>query len=143
MILYKFLKNIKTIPKFVKGVLKLHKKSYRLSFVFVSEDNLWYIDMPWPGDRYNLAMVAGSNKLLDYLCEEEDNNYVTVDVLPRSKREKHAGYFECEQTASSLFGGSFYDVHGLEGFTRDIWICPVTLCVLGHYPKFIYIKKII
>ncbi len=21
-------------------------------------------------------------------------------------------------------------------------ICPVTLCVLGHYPKYIYIKKV-
>ena len=138
----KFFKGLKTVPNFAKGILGLRKNAYRLSFVFVPEDNLWYIDMPWPGDRYNLAMVAGSNKLLDYLCEEEDNNYVTVDVLPRNKREEHEGFFECEQTASSLFGGSFYDVHGLEGFTRDIWICPVTLCVLGHYPKYIYIKKI-
>lgn len=133
-------KAFKTIPYFLKGIFSLHKKVYRLSFVFVPEDNLWYIDIPWPGDRYNLAMVAGSNKLLDFLCE--DNNYVTVDVLPRNKREQHEGYFECEQTASSLFGGSFYNVHGLEGFTHDIWICPVTLCVLGYYPKYIYIKYI-
>lgn len=139
----KFLKGWKTAPKFIKGILSVRKKALRLGFVFEPKDNLWYIDMPWPGDRYNLAMVAGSNKLLDFLCEEEDNNYVTVDVLPRSKREEHKGFFECEQTASSLFGGSFYDVHGLEGFTRDIWICPVTLCVLGHYPKFIYIKKVV
>lgn len=137
-----FFKGLKTIPNFLKGIFGLRKKAYRLSFVFVPEDNLWYIDMPWPGDRYNLAMVAGSNKLLDYLCEEEDNNYVTVDVLPRGKREEHEGFFECEQTASRLLSGSFYDVHGLAGFTRDIWICPVTLCVLGHYPKFIYIKKV-
>ncbi len=143
MIAYKFIKGLKTIPKFAKGILGFRRKSYRLSFVFVPEDNLWYIDIPWPGDRYNLAMVAGSNKLLDFLCEEEDNNYVIVDILPRNKQEKHDGYFECEQTASSLFGGSFYDIHNLEGFTRDIWICPVTLCVLGHYPKFIYIKKVI
>ncbi len=138
----KFFKDLKTIPNFAKGILGLRKKAYRLSFVFVPEDNLWYIDMPWPGDRYNLAMVAGSNKLLDYLCEEEDNNHVTVDVLPRGKREKHEGFFECERTASRLLSGSFYDVHGLAGFTRDIWICPVTLCVLGHYPKFIYLKKV-
>lgn len=142
MKVYTFLKRIKTVPNFLKGIFGLRKKAYRLSFVFVPEDNLWYIDMPWPGDRYNLAMVAGSNKLLDYLCEEEDNNYITVDVLPRKKREHHEGFFECEQTASNLFRGSFYDVHGLEGFTRDIWICPVTLCVLGHYPRFIYIKKV-
>ena len=32
-------------------------------------------------------------------------------------------------------------VNGLEGFTKEIWICPVTLTVLGHYPKYIYIKQ--
>lgn len=133
---------IKPVPRFIKGIFSPRKKAYRLSFVFVPEDNLWYIDMPWPGDRYNLAMVAGSNKLLDFLCEEDDGNHVTVDILPRRKRERHEGFFECERTASSLLGGSFYDVHNLEGFNRDIWICPVTLCVLGHYPKFIYVRKV-
>jgi len=135
-------KDAKVARIFAKGILALRKKQYRLSFVYVPEDNLWYIDMPWPGDRYNLAMVAGSDKMLDFLCEEDDDNYVTVDVLPRSSREEHPGYFECEQKACTLTGGSFYDVHGLEGFNRDIWICPVTLCVLGHYPKYIYIRKV-
>ena len=134
-------KSAKVIPNFAKGILAFRRKEYRLHFVYVPEDRLWYIDMPWPGDRYNLAMVAGSDKLLDFLCEEDDNNYVTVDVLPREKREEHPGFFECEQKACTLTGGSFYDVHGLDGFTRNIWICPVTLCVLGHYPKYIYIKK--
>lgn len=32
---------------FAKGILGFRKKEYRLSFVFVPEDNLWYIDMPW------------------------------------------------------------------------------------------------
>ena len=34
-----------------------------------------------------------------------------------------------------------YQVTGLEGFERDIWLCPVTLFVLGRYPKYIYVKK--
>lgn len=127
---------------YAKGILGLRKKEYRLSFVYVPEDRLWYIDMPWPGDRYNLAMVAGSDRMLDRLCEEEDDNYVTVDVRPRRKREVHAGFYECVQTKSSLLGGSYYEVHGLEGFNRTIWICPVTLCVLGHYPKYIYVRKV-
>ena len=135
-------KNAKVVPNFAKGILAMRKKEYRLRFVYVPEDRLWYIDMPWAGDRYNLAMVAGSDKLLDFLCEEDDGNYVTVDVLPRNKREEHPEFFELEQTAHTLTGGSFYDVNGLDGFTRDIWICPVTLCVLGHYPKYIYIKKV-
>ena len=114
----KFIENLKTVPEFIKGIFSFRKKVYKLSFVFVPEDNLWYIDMPWPGNRYNLAMVAGSNRLLDYL--NDGSNYVTVDVLPRKKQEKHEGFFECERTASRLFSGAFYDVHGLEGFNDSI-----------------------
>ena len=113
-----------------------------MNFVYVPEDKLWYIDMPWEGDRYNLAMVAGSDKLLDRLSDEERENHVTLEVLPRDHKEDHPGYIECVQTAHALTKGSFYDVNGLEGFDRDIWICPVTLCVLGHYPKYIYIKAL-
>lgn len=136
------LNNAKVASIFAKGILGIRKNEYRLTFVYVPEDRLWYIDMPWPGDRYNLAMVAGSDKLLDFLSYEDDGNYVTVDVLPRNSRELHPDYIECVQKASTLTGGSFYDVNNLPGFTRDIWICPVTLCVLGHYPKYIYVKKV-
>lgn len=132
-------KYVKVGLVFAKGILGLRKKQYRLSFVHDANDGIWYIDMPWPGDRHNLAMVAGSNKLLDYLCEE-GKSYVTVDVLPRKKQEEHSGYFVCEQVDASLLGGSTYKVHGLKDFDREIWICPVTLCVLGCYPKYIYIR---
>jgi hypothetical protein len=40
-----------------------------------------------------------------------------------------------------LTGGSIYTVTDLPGFERDIWLCPVTLFVLGRYPKYIYVKK--
>lgn len=135
------IKYAKVAAIFAKGILGFRKNEYRLSFVFVPDDNLWYIDMPWPGDRYNLAMVAGSDKLLNFLSEENDGDRVSISVRPRKKKEKNPGWIECKRTAYSLTGGSFYDVNNLKGFTRDIWICPVTLCVLGHYPKYIYIRK--
>lgn len=75
----------KLAMKFAKGICTLKKKEYDLQFVYEPEDNLWYIDMPWPGDRYK---------------------------------------------------------YGIADFTREIWICPVSLTVLGHYPKYIYIKKV-
>ena len=58
------------------------------------------------------------------------------------KNRQLPGYFECQQTETSLFGGSFYAVNGLDGFEREIWICPVTLCVLGYYPKYLYVRKV-
>ena len=128
---------------YAKGVCGLRRKVYDLQFVFVPEDNLWYIDMPWPGDRYNLAMVAGSNHLLKFL-DKEDDNRVRVLVRPSKKKlevNEVDGSFEIEKQFSRLLGGATYKVIGLEGFTREIWICPVTLCVLGHYPQYIYIKQ--
>ena len=34
-----------------------------------------------------------------------------------------------------------FEVKGINGFNKKIWICPVTLFVLGKYPAYIYIKK--
>ena len=127
---------------YAKGICGFRRKVYDLTFVYVPEDKLWYIDMPWPGDRYNLAMVAGSNHLLSFLDTKKENR---VSVLVRPSKKKLTGmmgYFECVKQFSGLFAGATYKVNGLEGFTREIWICPVTLTVLGHYPQYIYIKRI-
>ena len=127
---------------YAKGICGLRRKIYDLSFVFVTEDNLWYIDMPWPGDRYNLAMVAGSNHLLTFLDTRKEHR---VSVLVRPSKKKLTsmnGYFECVKQYSGLKAGATYKVNGLDGFTKEIWICPVTLTVLGHYPQYIYIKQI-
>ncbi len=127
---------------YAKGICGLRRKVYDLQFVYVPEDKLWYIDMPWPGDRYNLAMVAGSNHLLTFLDTENDKR-VRVLVIPSKKKlTGMEGYFECEKQYSRLLGGATYRVNGLDGFTHEIWICPVTLTVLGHYPLYIYIKQI-
>ncbi len=56
----------------------------------------------------------------------------------RSSKERFACLVRGEH---SLVGGSTYTATGLPGFKRDIWLCPVTLFVLGQYPKYIYIKK--
>ena len=150
---------------YAKGICGFRRKVYDLKFVH--DDNMWYIDMPWPGDRYNLAMVAGSNHLLTFLDTKKENR-VRVLVRPSKKKQtsmnvfvnpneqndaginsamarkgrmKSNGYFECVKQYSGLFAGATYKVNGLEGFTREIWICPVTLTVLGHYPQYIYIKQ--
>ena len=86
-------------------------------------------------------MVAGSNHLLTFLDTKKEN-HVRVLVRPSKKKQTSMnGYFECVKQYSGLFAGATYKVNGLEGFTREIWICPVTLTVLGHYPQYIYIKQ--
>ena len=126
---------------YARGMCGLRRRVYDLQFVYEPADKTWYIDMPWPGDRYNLAMVAGSNHLLSFLDPKKENR-VRVLVRPSKKKlPSMNGYFECVKQYSGLFAGATYQVNGLEGFTREIWICPVTLTVLGHYPQYIYIKQ--
>lgn len=116
------------------------KKEYQLQFNH-EEDGLWYIDYPnWPFDHHNLLMVAGADDLCEFLSD--DDKFTYVSVIPSKEKKELDGYFELNQIESGLTSGSTYEVSGLEGFTKNIWICPVTLFVLGEYPKHIYVKKL-
>ena len=130
-----FLLGASTIAKNVFG----QKKEYRIQFNH-EDDGLLYVDFPnWPFDHHNLLMVEGADELCAFLSD--DDIITVVDVIPTDKEEDHPGYAKLVQQKHSLTGGSTYDVIGLEGFNRDIWLCPVTLFVLGKYPKYMYIKK--
>lgn len=139
-------KNPGVIGQYISGVAReaASKNSiYQLAFV-KEEDGGWYIDLPeWTGAHANLAMVAGSDLLLDFLLKE--GNRVELEVVksdkPLSLYDDDERFIRCEQIDVSLFGGSTYEVYGLEGFRHTIWICPVTLFVLGEYPKYIYIRN--
>ena len=117
-----------------------HRDEYHIKFNHEA-DGLWYVDFPnWPFDHHNLLMVAGADKMCAFLSDDD----VTTEVLvrPSKKRLELEGYAELVQKDHSLTGGSTYEVCNLEGFNRDIWLCPVTLFVLGRYPKYMYVKKV-
>lgn len=131
------------ISKLVQSVL-IKKREYGLRFN-KEKDDCWYVDFPhWPFSHDNLAMVSGADKMLELLSNGDLS--VEVRVIPAKKKGQHDGFIELEQTEHSLFGGSTYQVKNdafVERYKRDsLWICPVTLFVLGHYPKFIYIKRL-
>ena len=138
-----------TIREVCSGALKLvrsmlnRKRMYQIQFN-KEKNGCWYVDFPhWPFSHDNLAMVSGADKMLELLSDGE--LFVRVCVIPTKKQEKHDEYIELVQTEHSLFGGSTYQVEYepfKERFKRDtLWICPVTLFVLGRYPKYIYVKK--
>ena len=115
------------------------KEEYIIKFNH-EEDGLWYVDFPnWPFDHHNLLMVAGADELCAFLSDDNVSSYISV--IPASKKEEHEGYAELTRINSSLTGGATYEVKNLPGFNRDMWLCPVTLFVLGEYPKYMYIKK--
>ena len=116
------------------------KKEYQLQFNH-EDDGLWYIDFPsWKFEHHNLLMVDDADGLCDFLSD--DNKSTKVSVIPSKERKVIDGYFELERLSSGLTKGSTYKVNHLDGFEKNIWICPVILFVLGEYPKFIYVKKL-
>lgn len=85
-------------------------------------------------------MVAGADKLCAFLSD--DDKIAKVSVIPSNKELNLEGYSKLIQGEHSLTGGSTYKVTNLPGFNREIWLCPVTLFVLGQYPKYLYVKKL-
>ena len=140
-----------TIKEICSGASKLvrsmlsKKREYRLQFN-KEKNGCWYVDFPhWPFSHDNLAMVSGADKMLELLSDGD--LLVKVSVIPTNKQQQHEGYIELRQTEHSLLGGSTYQVmyeQFVNRFKRDtLWICPVTLFVLGRYPKYIYVKKLV
>lgn len=134
-----------SINDLVNGASKLatsvfgKREKYVLQFNH-EDDGCWYVDYPnWPFDHHNLMMVSGA----DCLCEvlSDDDRVARVEVIPSSKQLDLPDYAKLTQLQSSLAGGSTYEVTNLPTFSGTIWLCPVTLFVLGKYPKYLYVRK--
>ena len=137
------------------------KEEYRISFNR-EDENRWFVDFPnWPWKKGNLEMVCGADRFLDLLSEGKDR--VTIIAKTPSRKLDEAefqqlmqeGWHELEQTQSSLTGGATYTVRGAEAaqfmrqhpltgesMPRTLWLCPVTLFVVGRYPKYFYVKAV-
>ena len=121
----------------------LHKADLKISFTKESNGR-WYVDFPnWPLSHDNLEMVAGADDLLDIL--NNGTNHVSLEVYTKKPKECDV---ELMKVHSALTKGAFYTVETpLEGWEnpnairrKQLWLCPVTFTVLGHYPKQIYFK---
>lgn len=115
-------------------------------------DGAWYIDFPdYPFAHHNLMMVAGANTLCEYVAEKEGHpecaivDVTTGDnlidgkapniVMTRFKKGYGATYHNTLPDGQPPFvirNGQLLEI-------TEAWICPVTLLVLGRYPKQINI----
>ena len=116
----------------------MRRSKYDLAF-HREDDGVWYVDFPdWPFTHHNLAMVGGADKLCSYLAD--GGKAISVKVVAGQHPLLFSGYCLLTKTYSNLLYGADYDTTGFEDFHRSVWICPVTLFVLGRYPKYIYVK---
>ena len=119
---------------------KIKKDEYHLQFDH-EDDGCWYIHLPnWRWSHHNLMMVAGADELCAILSNDDKTTKVEV-VISNEEKKECSGYVNLERVKASVSEGGTYHVTNLDGFDRDIWLCQVTLFVLGSYPKYIYLKK--
>ena len=124
------------------------KSEYIISFKR-EDDGKWYADIPgWPKRFHkNAEMVCGADRLLDALSGrkvgwENPSDYLTIRVTVKEKLDiknqpKSNGLLCLE--FSELTKGAFYASNHIHDF---VYLCPVTLFVLGRYPRLIYYKVI-
>ena len=147
------IKKIYTILVLIKNFI-FRKKYYTLRFIAIKDGVIkrWYYDFKnWGFSYNNLEMVAGADKL----CElySDGKNEVTGDIIASKKTCPNAflkydfyeGYkLEGKGISKYFYGRAYKNIStNKEGklIINTIWICPVTLFVLGRYPNCLYIKK--
>lgn len=136
--------------------LIVRRRHYKLHFIAENDPPIkrWYYDFKyWGFDHANLEMVSGADKLCELYSNGKDE--VTVDIIASKKQLNlspqlydefvaqdiiidgmtHQGDFINSQLDKFLYGRTYQ-----KGYTQ-MWICPVTLFVLGRYPKYLYIRK--
>ena len=112
----------------------------KVSFKKVYGD--WYCDIKgWPEKFFpNSLMVGDASMLIQLMSGAED--YVSFDVLPSKKEIEEEGLIKLTLYKSSITGGGYYSTQVGEMKLAHVWLCPVTLFVLGRYPQYIYFKRV-
>lgn len=147
-------KKIYTILILIKNIT-IRKQNYTLHFIAENDPPIkrWYYDFKhWGFSHNNLEMVAGADDLCELYANGQNN--VTVNIKC-SEKPLSCPTTICDEYISEelpkewtswkdkLIWGRNYthvDPNDENKITR-MWICPVTLFVLGRYPKYIYIYK--
>ena len=114
----------------------------RLNVSFKKVYGDWYCDIKgWPEKFFpNSLMVADASRLIQLMSNGDE--YVTFDVVPSSKQIQEEGLIKLTLYKSSVTGGGYYFTQVGDVKLTQVWLCPVTLFVLGRYPKYIYFKRV-
>ena len=109
---------------------------YNVSFIKIGRK--WYCEVPgFPKELFeHTLMVGGASKFLDYHARGMKRIAIKIKIT-----DEEIGNNRLAKNSSTLTGGAFYnDLSG--SVNEEIWLCPVTLFLLGKYPERILIYKI-
>ncbi len=135
----------KAFITYITGIFKAKRNQYCFKDVsFTKENGTWYVDYPeWKGSKANLSMVAGADTMLDALTKKSHIALRVVDSKCHVPGYEKDGFIELERVSKDMFGSYYRCSDNIIGFNdknKDsvLYLCPVTLSVLGYYPKYIY-----
>ena len=106
---------------------------YNVSFIKIGRK--WYCEVPgFPKELFeHTLMVSGAAKFLDNHAGGAKRIAIKIQIS-----DEGTGKNRLAKNTSTLTGGAFYnDLSG--SVNEEIWLCPVTLFLLGRYPKNIQI----
>ena len=141
--------SVSDLTKAISMFKNLEKKDEHLISFTKENDGQWYVDFPdWPLDHNSLLMVNGADELCELLSY--DGKHTKIKVYPGVNNkivqaEEAWRRFMASRQKSSLLGGATYWPHFTGAkytSTGTFWLCPVTLFVLGEYPKEMWIEPL-
>jgi len=106
---------------------------------YKENNNRWFVDLPnWTGSKYDLEMVAGADKMLEYMAEGEQQVWIILSEDEFENSDKL--YFI--RLATEIDDGAFYKLEKYKGVEigLEMWLCDVTKFVFGDFPKIIFIS---
>lgn len=130
---------VSVVPVLVKAWLQRMRGDGFYDIAFVKVGRKWYCEVPgFPKELFDhTMMVGGAAKLLEYYSRGDERITITVKVASEREAQHYCG-IQLALDSSTLTGGAFYK-GGIDG---EVWLCPVTLFMLGRYPKHILIYRI-
>ena len=133
---------VKAISVLLKAVYQRLTCNGYYEVAFTKIGRKWYCDVPgFPKELFeHTLMVGGASKFLEYYSRGENKIKASIKIA-NEMDDRHFCGSRLYKNSSTLTGGAFYrDPSG--NFNEEIWLCPVTLFLLGKYPERILIYKI-
>ena len=130
---------VKAVGVLAKAALRRWGSNGIHHVTFTKVGRKWYCEVPgFPKELFeHTMMVGGAAKLLEYYSRGDERVEVTFKV-PDDDEARYFCGMQLVQSEATLTGGAFY-----KGWSNEeLWLCPVTLFLLGRYPKNILIYRI-
>lgn len=107
---------------------------------FYNRDGRWFADLPEyieaGGTEDDCEMVAGADEWLEFLSKGKDN--ITLTISTHQQFSEKLNLYSKDEVGGTYIAHEYKE----ESVNQVVWLCNVTLFVLGCFPDIIYYTKI-